>query len=787
MEKFKIYFECGNRKAKYKEYQEAILDYSKALAIISQMLIDSNKNNLFSLSDDQYRLFECQNEEMNIYYPKNKYRNISKIIKAIFLKRGDAQFNIKEYDEAISDYTAAIKIDPEYCDAFLKRGDVKNILKDYDGAIADYNSAILINPKFTDAINKRGEVKFSLKDYQGAIIDYTFAIAINPQDPILYINRGKTYLYLEQYNESITEFDKAIRIKLDFAEAYFYRGEALRLQGYYKKAIADFSLAIEINPQYTDALFSRAIAKSKSNTYGAKNDYFLYIKIKPQNSTAYINLGVIESKLKNYNEALKHYDTAIKIKSGNLDVAYFYRANTKIKLLDFEGALSDYNNSIKCNTNYALSYFKRGNVKIILKDYKGAIDDYCNAIEIKPEFKKAIVARDKLVNSRQIIENLISALNKMGAKLYHACQYIDFLTFLELDGIISRHNINNCLVRDNGKLDNLIESTLGRPSFGTLCTTPYHPSHPMYSHNNQIHMELSDKGHPFAFSSEDSKFSNVPNPCGPILLVLNPEILRYASDVSILLSMGKNTSTYTKKISTYSEMDRIFKNIITNSNIEEKTLEIKNSDEIKKEFNLDNNYTYYPELCITVPNEILDFQSNTHQIIVDPYHVNNIQLLEMVKEKVNSNNILKSREYIYKIIKREYISQKRVDDLNKIVPSLVNNEIEWESPQGQQFDKSPFLMEWYEKIINDSFFNYKLFEQFLKCLEIGTISELVNKRINIKDLDDNYDFESCFAEWTHGYADNGSDYDEFGGEYGFDDETINDVFEGNPDNYWNVD
>src|ERR1051325_11027813 len=51
--------------------------------------------------------------------------------------------------------------------------------KDLNGAISDFTQAISINPNFFKAFYNRGIVKYELKDTYGAIADYTQAITLS--------------------------------------------------------------------------------------------------------------------------------------------------------------------------------------------------------------------------------------------------------------------------------------------------------------------------------------------------------------------------------------------------------------------------------------------------------------------------------------------------------------------------------------------------------------------------------------------------------------------------------
>lgn len=81
---------------------------------------------------------------------------------------GVEDFQKKEYQEAINDYTKAIEINPDYADAYFYRGCAKHKLKNYRGALADFSRAIQINPNYVDAYYYRGIVKDDLARYEAS-------------------------------------------------------------------------------------------------------------------------------------------------------------------------------------------------------------------------------------------------------------------------------------------------------------------------------------------------------------------------------------------------------------------------------------------------------------------------------------------------------------------------------------------------------------------------------------------------------------------------------------------
>lgn len=123
------------------------------------------------------------------------------------------------------------------CDSYNYnvKGNAKYELGDYEGAMQDYTKAIEISPNKPEAYHLRALLKSELEDYREAILDFTMAIefrgsalkSIN-NDSGLYYGRGFAEYSLGNYTIAFKDFNEAIRrnpLKSPpFAElAYHYR------------------------------------------------------------------------------------------------------------------------------------------------------------------------------------------------------------------------------------------------------------------------------------------------------------------------------------------------------------------------------------------------------------------------------------------------------------------------------------------------------------------------------------------------------------------------------------
>jgi len=241
-----------------------------------------------------------------------------------YYSRGLAFANKAAWDDAIANYTEAIRLKPTFAEALCGRGYAYHrkglaekaiaslasslgsrtaISTTYgdvhlNAAMADFTEAILFNPKYAPAYANRGEVYAGRGEYSKTIADCTEAILLDPNCAPAYYWRGLACMRKNDLDAAVADFTKAIQLKPAYSEAYFNRAVAFASKGDFDRCIADSTEAVRLNSKYADANLIRGIAYGQKGEQGkAISDYSEAIRLNSSSAIAYACRGEAYKKI----------------------------------------------------------------------------------------------------------------------------------------------------------------------------------------------------------------------------------------------------------------------------------------------------------------------------------------------------------------------------------------------------------------------------------------------------------------------------------------------------------
>ena len=286
----------------------------------------------------------------------------------------------KDYEQAISECSKALRQDDSVKEAYYYRAWAYRELKKYDRAIDDYSKTIALAPNYAEAHNWRGNAYFGKGDYDSAIADYDEAIKIDPKYATTYNSRGTAYSNKGVLDHAIADYDKAIVLNPNIAFAYYNRGNAYSNKGDHDRAIEDYDKAIELDPNIAFAYFNRANEYiKKGNCDCAIQDYGKAIELDPKDADAYRNRGFTYFQKANYKNAIMDYAKSIEFgRSEQMYIDDFLKA-----VLLYRESIDKFTTDELCNSPHHLVNLV-GEILLVINEE----DDYSKFIRLIREVYK---------------------------------------------------------------------------------------------------------------------------------------------------------------------------------------------------------------------------------------------------------------------------------------------------------------------------------------------------------------------------------------------------------------
>lgn len=146
------------------------------------------------------------------------------------------------YADAVPYFSQSIAASPDYRSYFGRAGAYQHLEK-LDQAIDDYTQAIRLNQGSAMAYHERAVCLARLNQDDRALPDYSRAIELSPGYALSWNGRGVIYLHRKNYEEAKSDFTRAIQLDPTLYQAYKNRSAARKALGDTAGALADMTQA----------------------------------------------------------------------------------------------------------------------------------------------------------------------------------------------------------------------------------------------------------------------------------------------------------------------------------------------------------------------------------------------------------------------------------------------------------------------------------------------------------------------------------------------------------------
>ena len=308
-----------------------------------------------------------------------------------------------DLEGAITDYSSAIHLQPDYHEARFGRAQAYYERQRYDAARKDFQylldrSGGITNKVFyrggvqrgefvassattlqsnmkSDWLNYLGLCYWHTEDYRLAEQCFTEAIEHTPQEPMGYVNLGLTYEARQDTLRAIRTYQRALAVAPSHRVAQRNLLSLARQQN--DTTLEAQTLAYTADDLSYDSYFQRGLSYLRQDEYDSAVRHFTQaLALEPHRSEALLQRGFAYEKMLRFSEALADYTTVVRL-DPTVDKAYSNRGNIYFRQKEYERAVDDYNQALAIDPNNATVWLNRG----LTHHYRGERETACRDLQ----------------------------------------------------------------------------------------------------------------------------------------------------------------------------------------------------------------------------------------------------------------------------------------------------------------------------------------------------------------------------------------------------------------------
>ncbi len=206
-----IHRQKANLQLLKKDFSEAVKTCNTAISIEKE---DDSLNFLLAVATDSLgndlAAEKYYKNAIDLALADKSRRAMTDLMSSYYAGIAGSQANLHKHDQAIKNYSEAIKFSQNNANLFLKRGLSFVAQTELQNGLQDFAQAIGLDAKNFEAYYNRGLVNKKLGQFPAAISDFNQAIKIQPNSAASIFGRGNCYEANNNLNDAVRDYKKAL-------------------------------------------------------------------------------------------------------------------------------------------------------------------------------------------------------------------------------------------------------------------------------------------------------------------------------------------------------------------------------------------------------------------------------------------------------------------------------------------------------------------------------------------------------------------------------------------------
>lgn len=166
----------------------------------------------------------------------------------------------KRLEEAEDLFKRALSIDPNHATALINLAMIDQARGDKESALGRLQSVVARNPEYAEAHLNLGSLLASMQEYEEAIQHFSKAVALNPKSEVAHLNLAAAYMQVRDWEQAADHYESVLESNPRMAYPHYGLGVSLARRDRHGEAVTAFRKAIALGganaPTYTELSLS---------------------------------------------------------------------------------------------------------------------------------------------------------------------------------------------------------------------------------------------------------------------------------------------------------------------------------------------------------------------------------------------------------------------------------------------------------------------------------------------------------------------------------------------------
>ncbi len=300
---------------------------------------------------------------------------------------------------------------------YLKSGETYAAQGKQQEAIIQYSNAIKIDKDYAAAHYDLAKAYMKLGAFSGAYQELQRTVTLDPKNIQARLDLGSLLLAAKQYPRSKEQADAVLALQPNSADAFSLLASTALAQGDHAEALTQIQKALAIDPNRSNFHTTLALIQSSDPTQAASSEDELQkaISLDPKNAMAHLILSSLLQKKGDAQGARQQASTAVDLDPKNmrarlalvgLDLQAGDKTAAEATLLQGTELLSD----TALGANLLWDYYARtGQVDKAASAYSSLVSKYPKSVQLKVTYAHILIQQKNFTEATKVSDDLMKS------------------------------------------------------------------------------------------------------------------------------------------------------------------------------------------------------------------------------------------------------------------------------------------------------------------------------------------------------------------------------------------